>query len=127
MSNEISRTNIAQVWMTDNGIFHAIFDTNVNLTLEEAKEIIALEKKLSGGNRHPAFVDIQKVKTVHQDARQYFASDSAAEIQVAAALLIGSPVSRAIGNFFLRLNKPILPVQMFTDKKQALHWLEQFL
>ncbi len=43
-----------------------------------------------------------------------------------ALLLIGSPVSRVIGNFFMGLNKPIYPTKLFTDPQKAIRWLQTF-
>lgn len=39
------------------------------------------------------------------------------------ALVAKSPVERMIANFFLGLNKPQVPVRMFTDPDKARAWL----
>jgi hypothetical protein len=39
------------------------------------------------------------------------------------ALLVGSPVTRVIGNFFIGLNKPRWPVRLFRSESDALAWL----
>jgi hypothetical protein len=43
------------------------------------------------------------------------------------ALLVGSPMSRAIGNFFIGLNKPLIPTRLFVSEPEALAWLRGFL
>lgn len=43
------------------------------------------------------------------------------------ALLIGSPVSRMIGNFFLGINRLRVPVRLFSDEAEALEWLKRYL
>jgi hypothetical protein len=35
-------------------------------------------------------------------------------------------LSRALGNFFLGLNKPSMPTRLFDDQEQALAWLRGF-
>ena len=38
-----------------------------------------------------------------------------------------SPLTRAIGNFFLGLNKPLMPTRLFTSEEEALAWLKTFV
>ena len=54
-------------------------------------------------------MDITKVRAPSRDAREHYASAEAAEIFLAVALLTASPLSRAVGNFFLGLNKARVP------------------
>ena len=71
-------------------------------------------------------IDMTGVREISKDARDYFANERTASIQRATALLIGSPISRVIGNFFMGLNKPISPTKLFTDPKKAVQWLQEF-
>ncbi len=45
----------------------------------------------------------------------------------AIAMLINSPGSRIIGNFFLGINKPSVPTKLFNEKNKAIEWLKQFV
>ncbi len=71
-------------------------------------------------------IDMTSVTEMSKEARDYFANERTASIQRATALLIGSPVSRVIGNFFMGLNKPISPTKLFTDPGKAIQWLHTF-
>jgi len=62
-----------------------------------------------------------------REARRYFAGEETAKVESAAALLIESPLSKAIGNFFMGLNKPIVPTRLFTSEAEALAWLKGFV
>ena len=42
------------------------------------------------------------------------------------ALVVGSPVSRVIGNFFVGLNRPKYPLRLFDDQEFATAWLLGF-
>ena len=44
----------------------------------------------------------------------------------AVALLVGSPLSRAIGNFYLGFNRPTVPTRIFNAEAAALEWLQTF-
>jgi hypothetical protein len=39
-------------------------------------------------------------------------------------LIIGGPLSRIIGNFFLSVNKPLYPARLFDNEASALAWLQ---
>ena len=46
-----------------------------------------------------------------------------AECITASALLVESALSRMIGNIFLTINKPDVPVKLFTNEQEAKKWL----
>ena len=99
------------------------------LTEEDAKENIdAQESVRDGMNRVKTrvLIDMTEVTEITKEARDYFANERTASIQRATALLIGSSVSRLIGNFFLGLNKPISPTRLFTNPHKAIRWLHTF-
>jgi hypothetical protein len=43
----------------------------------------------------------------------------------AFAIIIQSPLSRVIGNFFMGLNKPRVPARLFKSEKEAVKWLKE--
>ncbi len=71
-------------------------------------------------------IDMTAIPEISKEARDYFANERTSSIQRATALLISSPVSRVIGNFFMGLNKPISPTRLFTDPQKAIQWLHTF-
>lgn len=36
-------------------------------------------------------------------------------------------MSRVLGSFFIGLNKPTMPVKLFTSEKEALNWQQTFI
>ncbi|MCC6751370.1 MAG: STAS/SEC14 domain-containing protein [Deltaproteobacteria bacterium] len=96
-------------------------------TLEHARENIAVCAKFANGRRRPVLVDIRSLTAIDGDARRYYAGDEAAQVESAIALLVGSPVSRMVGNFFLSINRPQVPVRLFTIEGEALAWLRGFI
>jgi len=96
-------------------------------TLEDARENIEAVRTLAKGKRVPVLVDITEVKGADREARAYLASEEAAIVQCAAALIVGSPLSKIVGNFFLGLNKTKFPTRLFTSEKRAVRWLNTFV
>jgi hypothetical protein len=62
-----------------------------------------------------------------RDCRKYFAGPETARVEASVALLVMSPLTRAIGNFFMGLNKTLVPTRLFTSEDDALIWLREFL
>jgi hypothetical protein len=81
--------------------------------------------KVAGGRKRPALVNISESKTVSAQARVTYSGPDAAKHISRLALIVGSPVSRVIGNFYLGLNKPAFPARLFTSEPSAEQWLRE--
>lgn len=75
----------------------------------------------------PTLVWMQDMARVDRQARALFASEEYMRLSSQTALVVGSPVSRVIGNFFVGLNRPSYPVKIFDDAKLAAKWLQGFV
>lgn len=93
------------------------------MTLTDAKEALAATAHLSQGRRLPVLVDSRGIKSQSKQARDLFGSEEAAAVCASVALLVGTPVSRVIGNFFLRRMSQPIPTQLFTEEASAIQWL----
>ncbi len=101
-----------------------------DLTTEDlARENIDAQESIRDGmnkEKIRVLINMTEITEISKEARDYFANERTASIQRATALLIRSPVSRVIGNFFMGLNKPISPTRLFTDPQIAIEWLHTF-
>lgn len=64
---------------------------------------------------------------VDRGARAFFAGEEYMRLCSQTALVVGSPVSRVIGNFFVGLNRPRYPYRIFDDPALATEWLRGFV
>lgn len=67
---------------------------------------------------------IKHVTNSSKDMRQLGLNQKSLEMTKALALLVTSPISRLIGNFFMRLVNSPYPTRLFTSEQEALIWLE---
>lgn len=116
----------ARVMLGEDGIARYVALPGAEVTLADAWETHQAIAALYAGGRYPLLVDIREVKSASREARNFFASADAATTTRAVALLVTSPVSRLIGNFFIHLSKPVFPVRLFTDEDECISWLEGF-
>ena len=115
-------------WDSENEIVWGELLAN-QTTVELAKENVDAQERLRDSVKKVktrVLIDMTSTTEISKEARDYFANERTGSIQRATALLIGSPVSRVIGNFFLGLNRPVSPTRLFTDPHKAIQWLHTF-
>ena len=129
--SEIAResdTCKGKVRLYENGIMHQTYHEGACLTKEDsAAEILLYKEEYCKDLKRPILIDITGLKSVSKESRGIYSSKETAEYLSSAALLIGNPVTRIIGNFYLGLNKAYMPIKLFTSEEDAFAWLEGFL
>ncbi|MFH1682495.1 MAG: STAS/SEC14 domain-containing protein [Candidatus Woesearchaeota archaeon] len=120
------KTPITQGWLGEDQVARVFFSPNAQVTLQDAKDHFAACLKASRGERHPVLVDIRNLKSVEHPARKFFADESFSKFTKASALLVGSPLSKVLGSFFIGLNRPPYPIRIFSSEDEALEWLKKF-
>lgn len=109
-------------------LLRGIFLENVDVSTDDAKECVAVARGILGpGASLPLRVDLRRIRSLSSGARDYLSGPEALAIAPAVGIVIGSPLSRAIGNFYLGFNRPGVPTKLFTDFASADKWLESFL
>lgn len=128
MKNNKQKTSQGEVWMDKDGVLYQDYPPGTEITLEDSlDELRAYRANFCKAVRRPIIVDISNVKTVSKEARNIYSSNETAEILSAAALIVSNPVSRIMGNFYMGINKTIMPVRMFSTTMDAKNWLKDFL
>lgn len=107
----------------DGATVRATFTPGAHITLAHAREHFAIMRELTGGRRVPVLVDASEVGSQDREARAMYAGPEAFAFTSACAIVVGSPVSRIIGSFFLGFNKPLYPTRLFGQRHEAERWL----
>jgi hypothetical protein len=115
------------IWLADSGIVWVRTRLEADLTIEDAREIIAHLASEYGKVPRPVLVDISQMRSITREARSYFGGPETAAIETATALVVKSHLSRAIGNFFIGINRSVLPTRLFSNEADAAQWLGGFL
>ena len=101
-------------------LFHLTVTPGAEVELADAEENLA---HIPNEGRWGVLVDSRGLKSMSAAARRRYGVHTGGA--VALAIVIDSPVSRIIGNFFLRFNSPAYPSRLFTDIDAARAWLEE--
>ncbi len=83
--------------------------------------------EIMDGKSYPMLADIKSVRDTTKEARDFLASKEGCEGLTAIAIMINSPVSKMIANFFIKASRPVIPTTMFTDERAAKKWLTQYI
>jgi hypothetical protein len=108
----------------DDDILYIECKPNTVMTLAEAKSSTRIGGEMIKNRPRPLLCDLTNVVKMNHACRRHFAGKEHAEIFSKCALIVTSPVSRIIGNFFLGANKPLKPTRLFTSKEEGLAWLK---
>jgi hypothetical protein len=114
-------------WMGSDGIARTKVKPQAEVTLKESLENSAAVNNLHTTKKFPLLIDSRLIKSITKEARDNFSIKNRATNINCFAIIIGSPLSRIIGNFFMGLNKPSVPAKLFNNEQDAIVWLKQYL
>ena len=114
-------------WKDDNGVVRTRVKPGAEIDLEQAKENTDAVNTFYEGIKFPLLVDTREIRSITRDARQHFTTNDRESSINSLALLIKSPVSKVIANFFMSVNKPNVPAKIFNSEEKAVDWLCQHL
>lgn len=95
-----------------------------DVSYDFAAQILELGLQLANGRTRPTLVLMQDIARIDRAARTLFASEAYLRLTSQTALVVRSPVSRVIGNFFIGLNRVKFPCMIFDDQERAVAWLQ---
>jgi hypothetical protein len=115
------------VRLEPSGILRATALPDVVQNLADAQENVRAFNQMAGGKPRPMLLDMRQLKAQDREARLYYAKPESTRTVSAAAILIGSPISRVLGNFVLGFSKASAPTKIFTSEDEAMAWLREFV
>ncbi|HTA61857.1 MAG TPA: STAS/SEC14 domain-containing protein [Bacteroidia bacterium] len=114
-------------WMGVDGIARTKVKPQAEVTLKESKENSEAVNGLYKNKKFPLLIDARQIKSITKEARDHFSIQNRSTNINSFAVIIESPLSRIIGNFFMGLNKPSVPAKLFNNEQDAIAWLKQYL
>ena len=119
-------TRTSTIHIEANGIVRVTIMPGMVQTLEDAKENAVAIDKLVQSQDFLALIDLRYMKSQDREAREFYTQPGHKPRLIAVALLIGSPMSRVIGNLYMGFNKSDISARLFTSETEAFKWLETF-
>lgn len=102
----------------EDGFLFCTYAKDLHLSLDVAKACVEARIFFSKGETTLLLIDMTGIKSTTRAARQYMATIGTTKVK-AAARVTGSDFNNALANFFLAVNKPMIPTRLFTNKEKA--------
>lgn len=91
--------------------------------MSDAINILGNISKLRNRNKYPLLVVYADDNSFSNETRFHISKHT---LSKADALVSKSLALRIIGNFYIKINKPIRPTRLFNDVESAIIWLNTF-
>ena len=115
----------ARIELCPEGLVIVRINDGVQQSLSNAEENLAMAVAQTGGERRPLLIDIRTAQPLEADARHHYSGQTLVERFSALALLVeATPFGRMFGNVYLRIARPGIPTQLFSDDARAVEWLK---
>ncbi len=118
-----AENDFIKFWIEDD-ILYSQFKGQTIGTLENVKAIIDLRHEVSAGEKQYWCYDFGGIKTFDKVARDY-ADKNGQDYLHACAVILNSHITKFILNTFIILKNPEVPLKGFTNKRDAVHWLNE--
>ncbi|HET6992002.1 MAG TPA: hypothetical protein VFJ43_11790, partial [Bacteroidia bacterium] len=113
------------IFQREDGIIEIDCSDNFEYGIEHIKENLAQIKKMAGNKKVLVLNCSKPFTTVTKEVRDYVASAPHKDFIKGEAFVIHTIGQAILGNFYLRVNKPIVPAKLFKNKTDAENWLRK--
>ncbi len=108
-------------------ILHIKLDNDAVVSLEDMAAYLKCVEEDFGGQKFANLVEFGSLSNVSREAREFAAKAESNSLTIADAFVLKSLSQRILGNFYLKIDKPVVPTKLFSDVKSARQWLDNLL
>lgn len=114
-------------WIDEDGILFSVGKKDAPKPTKEENEKNKIRfKEIFGEKKICMILDITYAKPTSKAERDEAAVDMEKMVK-ALAMITTSPLSRMVANLFFGLKPPSYPIKIFTNEKEAKHWIKQYV
>ena len=107
-------------------VVFGVYTPKLEINLDIARELIEDRLTFSKGNPVYTLIDFTNVKSVTKEARDFMNSpEGGLKGLLGGAFLSNNVVATLFINLFLKISRPSIPAKVFTNRGEALNWLQQ--
>lgn len=124
MISSYSENDFATFYI-DSGVLYFIYKPIELVSLSMAKSMTRSRLEFQKGKPFPVFCDTRSLQNVDKAAREYFANEGMF-LAKAVGLLVSHQATEALVDFFVRINKPVVPTKICKSETEALAFLRPY-
>ncbi len=114
-----------RMWLRPDGIVQIQWAPQVEIGLEDATAAIEAMTELTGARQSRLLVEMHDPGPQTRAARLELARRD--DTVSAVAVIVDTPLSRMLGNFFLSVSKPLYGTRLFDNEASAVAWLYELV
>ena len=118
------KNKYAEFYLSD-GILYFNYSKGVRLDLKAAETVVFDRLHFQEEKAYPILCDTRGIQDTEKAARDFLANEGSL-LAKAVAFIVNPNVTGAIIEFYLKTSKPFVPTEVFTDKYEALKYLERY-
>jgi hypothetical protein len=117
------------MWVDKDGILYSVPKPGIppQLSREEILKEMDKLKAITGNKKVCMVVESNPNSPAPKREERDFIAEQINQVTKAMAIVTNSPVSRMIANLFFGLKPPPYPAKMFSNEKDAVEWVRQYL
>jgi len=98
---------------------------NADISVAKMQKLLQEAVRIAGFKKYFVIVDARAGFHSEADVRDYYASSEYSKYRYADAFIVKSLAVRLMVNFYISVNKPVVPTRTFTDPVQAARWIHE--
>jgi len=122
---ELIEGEIADYWLSPTGILYS-YSKNPKRTVQNISDNIELVKKITGNKKVPLLIYLSNSPVPDKETRK-FSAEQLPNVYTAMAMVSKPGLAKFIMNILFNLKSPPIPMKSFSDEKEAIEWLKQYL
>jgi hypothetical protein len=111
------------IFKRNDNIIQLVFKDGFYCELNDAVKLVEKIKELSDGKKLCLLVIYADDNLFSKETRAFIAKH---QYTMADALVGSSLAIKLVGNFYLKMNKPVRPTKLFNELESAVEWLNEF-
>jgi len=119
--------NTATLKLRSDGILQYNMKAVDDFGVKELKDLLKAVGKFGGEKKFLNLIFMDYYINPDSETRNYNASEECNKYTIADAYVVGSSALKLIGNFYIKVNRPVRPTKIFSNETEALDWLYTFL
>ena len=97
-------------------------DTIINM--EKSLEMFEICKKLFPDRAYKSLKIVHHQMKIEKDVMDFLASDQRRGLISMEAVVVNSSALKFLGNFYLKIKKPVIKTRIFDSEAEAMQWLK---
>jgi hypothetical protein len=112
------------MWSDEDGVSWTVLAENALIELDDVIQLTDLARQTYNPDQPFLLIlDARQIAGMSNEARNYGVNHTFSTMLKAMAIVVDSPATRILANFYMKFNRPKTPTRVFSDTESARAWL----